>query len=246
MARPTRILRVSTTVQKGGAGAHVLALHKAVNQDSNFESHLLCPRDASITSNSIRYPFGQFASNLNFLKTKFLGLDSYIEPLWQKRFKKLAPQFDIIHLHHLQGYFFDTRSLSVLRGKNVVLTLHDVWPLTGRCSVLTGCDRWQDHCYQCPRRDVYPSTFIDRSHFLHQKKKELFGSLNRLKIVVLSKYAEGLLKKSYLRDKEYAVIPPGIDCSVFRPLKKSRSQTSVLGIIAARPGDTLKGFDVIA
>jgi putative colanic acid biosynthesis glycosyltransferase len=245
MANPTRILRVSTTVQKGGAGAHVKALNNAINQDSNFESHLLCPRDHLQENHAVPYAYGRLIANFNFLKTKFIGLDSYFEPVWVHHFKKLIPQFDIVHLHHLQGYFFDLRSLKLLRDKNVVLTMHDVWPLTGRCSVLTDCDLWQSHCGHCPRLDIYPSTFIDLSRFLHKKKKELFKSLDRLKVVVLSRYSEELLKKSYLRDAEYVVIPPGIDCSIFRPLTRVKSDVPVLGVMAAKPGVDLKGFDVI-
>jgi len=236
---------VTTSVQKGGAGAHVLALHNGINQTANYISCLLAPRDKTKGMHRVAYSCGPMAARFNFLKTKYFGLDSYFEPLWMRRFKELVPRYDIIHLHHLQGYFFDLRSLAFLQQKNVVLTLHDVWPLTGRCSVLTSCDLWTSHCDHCPRRDVYPAVYPDTSRFLHQKKKQLFGGLRRLKIVVLSRYAEDLLKQSYLRDKEYVIIPPGIDLSIFRPQSKSSSGRAVLGVMAAKPGDELKGFDVV-
>ncbi|RLD14006.1 hypothetical protein DRI50_06095, partial [candidate division KSB1 bacterium] len=131
MTKPIKVLRVTTSVRKGGAGAHVLALHNGLNQTSRFQSHLLCPRDNVRAPDRLFFPFGRLAANINFLKTKFLGLDSIYAPFWHSRFQRLVQDYDIIHLHHLQGYFFDLRSLAMLRDKNVVLTLHDVWPLTG-------------------------------------------------------------------------------------------------------------------
>ncbi len=244
MAGPIKILRITTTVRKGGAGAHVLALHNGLNKTPDFESFLISPRDDAGDPRSIPFPFGRLSSNLNFLKTRLLGLDSYFSPLWMHRFQRLVPQFDIIHLHHLQGYFFDLRSLRSLRRKNVVLTLHDFWPLTGRCSVLVDCERWRNVCGHCPRRDIYPAALLDWSHFLHEKKKEYFGGLQRLKVVVLSKYEEGVVKQSYLRDKECVVIPPGIDGDVFRPLPRKNEKITI-GVMAAKVGDKLKGFDVI-
>ena len=236
-----KILRVTTTVRKGGAGAHVLALHNGLNKTGRSESHLLCPRDAATEPHSLPWPLGRLTSNFNFVKTKFLGLDSIYSPSWNSRFQRLVQDYDIIHLHHLQGYFFDIRSLSALREKNVVLTLHDVWPLTGRCSVLSDCDRWQSRCFQCPHTKIYPSVSVDLSKFLHEKKKQFFGSLKKLKVVVLSDYGKSLFERSYLREKELYVIPPEIDLQVFQPLPRTEQNKLTLGAIAAKPGDLLKG-----
>lgn len=241
MTKPIKVLRVTTSVRKGGAGAHVLALHNGLNQTSRFQSHLLCPRDNVRAPDRLFFPFGRLAANINFLKTKFLGLDSIYAPFWHSRFQRLVQDYDIIHLHHLQGYFFDLRSLAMLRDKNVVLTLHDVWPLTGRCSVLTDCDRWQSRCFQCPHQEIYPSAYVDLSRFLHEKKKELFGALRKLKVVALSQYGKRLVEQSYLRDKEQVVIPPGIDGNVFTPLPSAARQKITLGVLAAKAGDPLKG-----
>ena len=219
----------------------MLALHNGLNQTSGIESHLLCPRDNLRASQSVAFPFGRLASNVNFLKTKFLGLDSIYAPFWHDLFQRLVQDYDIIHLHHLQGYFFDLRSLSMLRDKNVVLTLHDVWPLTGRCSVLTDCDRWQSRCFRCPHREIYPSVYVDFSRFLHEKKKELFGALKKLHVVALSRYGRRLVEQSYLRDKPCTVIPPGIDDNVYKPLPLTARTKTTLGILAAKAGDPLKG-----
>ncbi len=240
-----RVLRITSNLTKGGTGNHVLAIHNAINQTKEFESFLWCPREFINVNNQIYSQFPPAAIYFNALKTKILGFDSIYAPFWTRTFNKLAPSFDILHLHHLQGYYFDIRSLESVTDKQIVLTVHDYWPITGRCSIPVHCEKWQSHCATCPNLKTYPSTLLDRSSKLFEIKRDAFSELNHLKVVALSQFMAHQLKKSFLKDKEIYIIPPGIDCNTFRPIKKDRSENINLGFVVAKSDFTNKGFDTL-
>ena len=137
------------------------------------------------------------------------------------RIKELNP--DIIHLHNLHGYYLHVGLLfDYLKqaDKPVVWTLHDCWSFTGHCAHFDyiGCNRWRSGCHDCPLKSEYPkSIFIDRSHQNYHKKKDAFAGVKRLKIVTPSKWLADLVKESYLREYQVAVINNGIDLNVFKP-----------------------------
>ncbi|RPI03494.1 MAG: glycosyltransferase [Calditrichaeota bacterium] len=241
--KPYKVLRMTSSIGKGGAGRHVLDIHRALLSSPEFISHLWCPRE-TLTGDRIinrRLPVAFIACN--WLRTKALGFDSIYAPGWNPMMKRIIADFDIIHLHHLQGYYFDIRSLNLLENKNVVLTLHDMWPLTGRCSLTHSCLKWQTLCHHCPQLDVYPGTWVDWSRFLHRRKIELFGALKSLKVVVLSRFAADLLQASHFKDREFVIIPPGINCDDFKPRSRPPKPFITIGVIAAKPDFYLKGIE---
>ncbi len=240
-----RVLRITSNLTKGGTGNHVLAIQKAINQSREFQSFLWCPREFVHIRNQLDAQLPRAAIFFNAFKTKFLGLDSIYSPFWNKAFRQIHSSFDIIHLHHLQGYFFDIRSLSSVQHKNMVLTVHDYWPVTGRCSIPGACEKWQTHCFKCPNLQTYPATWIDFSRKLYDIKRDAFTKLQHLKVVALSEFMQHQLKKSFLKDKEIHVIPPGIDCDLFRPLPKKQNSDIHLGFVVAKDDFFNKGFDTL-
>ena len=87
---------------------------------------------------------------------------------------------DIVHLHHLEGYFLDVQMLTKYLKENkvnTVWTIHDCWPFTGHCTHFTvaGCDKWKTECNSCPQKRSYPySALFDNSKNLYGIKKSLF------------------------------------------------------------------------
>ncbi len=242
--RPIRVLRITSNLNKGGAGAHVLALQRALAAFNDIDSTHWCPREKSENPPSLNDRLPKAVLYFNFLRTRLCGLDSLYAPLWNRRLAALLPQYDIVHLHHLQGYFFDIRSLEYLRDKPTVLTLHDMWPLTGRCSVTLGCEKWRTRCGRCPHKQVYPATCIDLSRFLFEKKARAFGALQRFKVVAISQYGAELARAGHLRHAEIQVIPPAVDGEQFKPLPRSNSGVTV-GVAAARLDFPGKGFELL-
>jgi glycosyltransferase involved in cell wall biosynthesis len=140
--------------------------------------------------------------------------------------KKINP--DIIHLHHLHGYFINIEILfEYLKeaGLPLVWTFHDCWSFTGHCAHFdfVGCEKWKSECFNCEQKKEYPASFIfDRSRQNFQDKKRIFNSVKNLTIVPVSNWLCEKVKNSFLKEYPCKVIQNGIDLNVFYP-KKSRS-----------------------
>lgn len=130
---------------------------------------------------------------------------------------------DIIHLHNIHGYYLDVRVLfDYLKkcGKPVVWTLHDCWAFTGHCAyfTLSGCEKWQTGCSNCPSKKEYPQSLIcDNSKKNYLEKKELFTGLANMTLVTPSVWLKELVGKSFLGEYPVKVINNGINIDVFKP-----------------------------
>ena len=137
-----------------------------------------------------------------------------------KQIQELKP--DVIQLHNIHDHYLNYRILfEYLRNTDikVVWTFHDCWTFTGHCFhfVTKNCNRWKTGCHDCPLRNDYPKTFLDKSHRNYILKKDLFGSIKNLTIVPCSYWMRDFVKESFLKDKPIKVIHNGIDLTVFKP-----------------------------
>lgn len=135
--------------------------------------------------------------------------------------KKINP--DIIHLHNIHGYYLNYPLLfKYLKSANitVVWTLHDCWAMTGHCAYFDafGCERWKSKCYDCPQKKEYPkSIFLNNAKSNYMLKKKYFTSLgDKLILVPVSNWLEGILNNSFFKDTHICTIHNGIDLSVFK------------------------------
>lgn len=138
---------------------------------------------------------------------------------------KIQP--DIIHLHNIHDHWMNYQILFEYLNKldtPVVWTLHDCWTFTGGCYHFSDCYKWLDEgCNNnCPAlgqagvRHIFEKT---EKHY-HLKKK-LLSSNSNLTIVPVSYWMEGLVKDSFLKEKNVVTIQNGIDLQQFRPLESN-------------------------
>jgi glycosyltransferase involved in cell wall biosynthesis len=134
---------------------------------------------------------------------------------------------DLIHLHHLHGYFINVEILfNFLLHSNipVVWTFHDCWSFTGHCTYFdyVDCDKWKSHCNSCPQKHEYPkSIFLDNSKNNFSKKRKLFTSISRMTIVSVSNWLDKLVEQSFFKDSNHLCIYNGIDLELFKPINNS-------------------------
>ena len=154
-----------------------------------------------------------------------------------KRIGTVKP--DIIHLHNIHGYYLNYELLFeflAFYNKPVVWTLHDCWSFTGHCAFFDypKCDKWRTHCEKCPAKRAYPSSlFLDRSKNNCDDKRESFLKPEKLVLVPVSEWLNGLLKESFLADVPSTVIHNGIDLSVFsenKPQEVDRHSFHVISV----------------
>lgn len=125
---------------------------------------------------------------------------------------------DIVNLHWLGKNFFSIASLQKIT-KPVVLTLHDVWYLTGGCFLPGECVAYKEACAHCPLEagNQLAQSMISKAHSI-KRKAYVEKSLT---IVSPSRWMADLAMTSSLTsDIRVEVIPNGIDCDLYVPHDK--------------------------
>lgn len=140
---------------------------------------------------------------------------------------------DIIHLHHLHGYFINIEILFDYLKKceiPVVWTFHDCWSFTGHCAYFdfVGCEKWKMECYDCEQKKEYPASLLfDRSQQNFIDKKRIFNSVKNMTIVSVSKWLSEKVNESFLKNYDSRIIYNGVDLERFYP-KDSRMKIDEL------------------
>lgn len=169
---------------------------------------------------------------------------------WMKGIKP-----DVVHIHTLHGHYVNYKMLFEYlykSGVKVVMTLHDCWTFTGHCAHFDqyGCEKWKSGCHNCKFLKAYPNSwFLDRSKRNFNLKKKLITQLgDRLTIVPVSYWLEGLVHQSFMKDLKIQTIHNGIDLTQFHPIHNDslydkygvRGKKIILGV--ALPWSGYKGL----
>ncbi|RLI74861.1 glycosyl transferase [Archaeoglobales archaeon] len=249
-----RILRVNTVYQRGGAAGKALILHQVLNHLEGWEDLFAYGRGPKTKDpRAIRFAL-QPEVYLHVALTRLTGLQGYGTWLSTKRLIRLIQEWkpDIIHFHNIHGYYLD---LSIAKtvdklGIPVVWTLHDAWPLSGRCGFFLDCERWKTGCGKCPYLREYPKTYFDSSAWMWPRKRKLLGEVWKPVIVTPSRWLANLVTEACDGRCRVEVIPNGIDTTVFHPvdclqarkeLGLPENQKIVL-FAAAKPSERRKGI----
>ena len=159
-----------------------------------------------------------------------------------KRLIKLISEIrpDVVQLHNIHDHYLNYRLLFEYLNKTkikVVWTMHDCWAFTGHCFhfVTKNCDKWKNGCFECPLKNEYPRTFLDRSKEHWLLKKELFVGCKNLTIVPVSDWLANFVKESFLKEKRIHVIKNGVDLNIFKPstslnLSETNSKFKILAV----------------
>ena len=220
-----KILIINTEFNRGGAAKIARTLYKALNKRDKITCYFAYGRGKGPEEETI-YKFA-FLSEIYFqgFLTRITGLQGYGSWFSTKRLEDYIhrEKFDLIHLHNLHGYFLNLSFINFLEQLNIpiVWTLHDGWPITGRCAYWLNCEKWKVGCGNCPDLSSYPKSFIDSTSFMWKKKKNYFSLRWNLVIICPSQWLTNRVKESYLKKYQVKVIPNAVDIETFKPKNKS-------------------------
>lgn len=176
---------------------------------------------------------GKFSYYFHNVMSRLSGLEGYFSRLATKKLVKRLKDYnpDVIHLGNLHGHYVNLpilfRYLNKAQ-KPVVITTHDCWSFTGKCSyfLYTNCGKWHTQCKNCSSKKKYPkSLFFDFSKKMYNDKKSWFNSLNNLTVVAVSNWMGEQVKESFLKEKNVKVNYNWIDVDKFKPLTKEERAT---------------------
>jgi len=220
-----KILIVNSEYYMGGAAEVARTLYQSLNKKEEIACHFAYGRGKGPEENKV-YKFA-FSSEMHFqgLLTRFTGLQGYGSWFSTKRLEDyiFREKFDLIHLHNIHGYFLNISFIDFLKKLNipVLWTLHDGWPITGRCAYLSDCKKWKTGCGNCSDLSLYPKSLIDSTSFMWKKKKSYFLSGWNPVIVCPSQWLANRVSESYFKKYQVRVIPNAVNIEIFKPKNKS-------------------------
>lgn len=141
-----------------------------------------------------------------FLSRTF-GLQGYFSFVTTKRLVRKIDKInpDIIHLHNLHDNYINTHLLLeyIARKKKIlILTLHDCWFFTGKCTHFTtdNCFKWSERCGDCPRlKKDNISWFFDRTSKMLVDKGNAYKKIENLGVIGVSNWITDIAQSSILR-----------------------------------------------
>ena len=225
-----KLLQISIEVNQGSVGRIAEQIGQTVI-DNGWSSYITYARNRNPSnSNSEILKIGnKLDLYLHVLETRIFDNHCFSSKSSTKklvnRIKEIKP--DIIHLHHLHGYFINIEILfDYIKAYNIpiVWTFHDCWSFTGHCTHFdyVCCDKWKIECFQCEQKKEYPkSLLIDRSRVNFVEKKRIFNGVKNMTIVSVSKWLHEKVNQSFLKNIDTRVIYNGVDLQRFYP-KDSR------------------------
>lgn len=253
-----KILYVNTYFNGGGAEKVMRQLYYGIKSDE-FETYCIVGRLQKNIPEDVEIVYKDF---LGRCVTTFLGGCLNNTLLMTKRARKAIIEcikknkIDIVHFHNLHSNYVGISDLEEIRKycKNIVITLHDMWLLTGGCAHSFECSKWmkESNCNGC-KGNVSMSKGKAYASRLHQSKERYF--LNKgFHFVTPSKWLYRCCRQSYLYEEDIKIINNGISLKCFNEYNKSvvrkkyklPENKKILLFVANGINNVYKGFSYLS
>jgi glycosyltransferase involved in cell wall biosynthesis len=147
----------------------------------------------------------------------------FTSPRWfrRTRLQDLGPLSHVINLHWISRWIDQPSFFASLPPElPVVWSLHDMNPFTGGCHHAGDCERFTNHCRDCPQLKN-PGPRDDAFRFFEVKKRCYAGK--NLHVVSSSDWMSAEARRSALlrHARSFHTIPLGLDTESFKPIDKS-------------------------
>src|SRR4029077_3794186 len=175
----------------------------------------------------------------------------FTSPRWfrRTRLQDVVPRLDVINLHWISRWIDQPSFFASLPPDlPVVWSLHDMNPFTGGCHHVGDCERFTNHCRDCPQLKN-PDPHDDAFRFFEIKKGCYTGK--NLHVISSSDWMSAQARRSALlrHARSFHTIPLGLDTQSFKPLDKCcarqalaiESERYVVGFACAHFADHNKG-----
>lgn len=216
-----KILQVNTSDLGGGAEKVAYQLYSGIkdhDHDSNMLVGIKCREDNDIIGINKKF-YDKALSKIINTAFSTQGALNFASTKYSKEIVK--KHYDIINYHNIHGNYFNISNIDRLsRIIPAVWTLHDMWPLTGRCAYPYNCTEWMKSCGNCGEYLTnYPKMIWDNSTMVLKKKKKYFNNKN-ISLITPSKWMENMVKKSILKELDIVTIHNGVDLKIYKKHNK--------------------------
>lgn len=159
------------------------------------------------------------------------------EQALEQALRRLCP--DVVHLHNLHGGIgagWSPRLAAVAaRYAPVVWTLHDMWPITGRCVYSGACMRFITGCdAACPTAHDYPALPPHLVGPAWEERRALADAIPHLTAVAPSAWMARLARAGLWSRRRVVHIPNGLPLTRWRPIDRAEARRA-LGLASTGP-----------
>jgi glycosyltransferase involved in cell wall biosynthesis len=214
-----KVLHLNTH-SSGGSYEYAALLSNALAEQA-IDSGVLCKKSPSAQGGRLLLD--------RIIRRSYVSLST--EP-WHGTRRLLPPPaaedlegVDVVHLHTVADWFDVPRWLETLpRRMGVVISVHDMWHVTGGCFLYRGCDRYANQtgpCNPCPILRWPANRFLARAAY--SRKLRAYRRCGA-RMVANSHWLAEIAGRSPIAQAcgGVRVVPPGIDTTVFKPQDRNR------------------------
>src|SRR6266487_5194617 len=213
-----RVLHLNT--HSSGGSYEYAALLSTALVEQGIESRVLCKNSPLAQTGRVLLDRVIRRSYVSFSTEPWHGTRRFLPP---PSLEDLNGR-DVVHLHTVADWFDVPRWLETLpRRMGVVISLHDMWHVTGGCFLYRGCDRYANETHRC---DPCPILRWPANRFpakaAHSRKLRAYRNCGA-RMVANSHWLAEIAGRSPIARAcgGVQVIPPGIDTTVFKPQDKT-------------------------
>ena len=235
---------------RGGGAETVVRLHHQELLRQGYQSKLLLGRYSGKTENAkqiqyVRGPIG-FRRIARWIESR-TGWQNLYSPSFRALESNFLQRPDVLHLHSLHGVG-SYAELSVLPSLSdrypLIMSMHDLWLVTGHCGHFLDCERWKIGCGNCPDLSLYPAIARDGTAANFRRKKRVFQK-TKAHVVVPSSWLKQKVEQSpILGHLPVSVVFNPVDTHVFCPDSEGDSgnkQKKTVLLVAQNINNPYKG-----
>lgn len=227
-----RIIQVHSYDTGGGAEATVRLHHEELRrQGCHSRVYVADKKGPDPDVDPIEYVRGPVGSRriARWIESR-TGRQYVYSPSFRHLLTRLPDEADIVHIHALHGAqgYADLQPLRRLaRRVPVVLTINDLWLLTGHCAYPLECTRWLTGCGNCPDLKRYPAIPRDGTRPNWQRKRRTFRDIDVHLVAPAQWVADQVRQSPILGHLPVTVIGNPVDTSIFFPVSQRDARAAL-------------------
>lgn len=249
------VLYVNTYYYCGGAEKVMRQLYEGM-QSEEVNVYALVGRWQADLSADVTVVYHTFADRLaTLIQGKIFGSSLHFASKTRKEIIRIIQekQIDIVHFHNIHGMYMRVEDLDEIRKycPNIVITLHDMWTLTGSCAYAFDCKKWKEEkCRKCAGNPSMRKYLLARRQW-KTKEKEL--TEKQFHFITPSDWLLECCRQGLLHGEDIARIYNGINLTTYRPKDKNALRAKyglpldkkLLLFAASGTRNVYKGFPIL-
>lgn len=221
-----KIVQINAVYGYSSIGRTTNEMHEYFNKN-NISSYVFISEYKKEEKN-VSLIGNKFDHKLHAFFSKLIGKQGYFSYIATKqlinKLKKIKP--DVVHLRNLHSNYINLNMLfKYLVEENIatVITLHDCWFFTGKCTYYShcNCNKWENICHKCPSLHYNNNSyFFDFSKQMQKDKKYYFENIKKLGVVGVSNWIREESERSFIlknTNAKFKTIYNWIDNDIFYP-----------------------------